>query len=126
MSKYTLHGVSIEDPFHWLEDLDSPETQDWVAGQNGRTFQFLATVPKREQIRNRLIELWDYEKSGVPFKEGGRYFYLRNNGLQNQSVLYTVERLGDTPRLLIDPNTLSPDGTVALTSFHPSHDGKLL
>ncbi len=126
MPKYTLHGVSIDDPYDWLEDLDSNETRDWVERQNEKTFGFLNAIPERESIRRRLTELWNYEKSGVPFKENGRYFFLRNDGLQNQNVLCTVERPGDPPRVLIDPNGFSADGTIAMTQVHPSHDGRLL
>ena len=126
MSKYVLHGVAIEDPYHWLEDLDSAETQEWVAAQNEKTAAYLDAIPERGGIRRRLTELWNYEKVGTPHKEGGRYFFTRNNGLQNQSVLCVVDRLGDAPRVLLDPNMLAPDGTVALTSFAPSPDGRLL
>ena len=126
MPQYTLHGVTIDDPYQWLEDLDSPQTREWVAQQNHRTAAFFDTVLEREAIRKRLTELWNYEKCGVPVKEGGRYFFTRNDGLQNQNVLYTMDRLDDPPRVLIDPNKFSADGTVALTTIRPSHDGRLV
>src|SRR5262245_10384944 len=87
MSKYTLHGVTIDDPYHWLEDVDSPKTREWVAEQNGKTNRFLESIPERPAIRTRLTDLWNYEKCTVPVKEGGRYFFTRNDGLQNQNVV---------------------------------------
>ncbi len=121
-----LHGVKVEDPYRWLEDLDSEETRTWVAAQNKVTSAYLAALPEREAIRKRLTDLWNYERYGVPFKEGGRYFFTRNDGLQNQNVLYLMETLGGEPKAVLDPNTLSQDGTVALTGLRVSDDGKLL
>ncbi len=121
-----LHGVAVPDPYRWLEDPDSPESRAWIEAQNARTFAFLEAIPARERIRARLTALWDYEKYGAPFKEGGRYFFFKNDGLQNQSVLYTQESLDTGPRLLLDPNTLSADGTVALSNLAVSEDGALL
>jgi prolyl oligopeptidase len=118
-----FHGVKVADPYRWLEDLDSPETAAWVAAENRVTSGYLATIPERERIRRRLTELWNYEKYDVPTKEGERYFFAKNDGLQNQSVIYTLDRLDGTPRMLIDPNTLSADGTIALASYSASHDG---
>ena len=109
------HGVKVADPYRWLEDLDSAETRQWVEAENNLTFAFLNAIPQRAAIRERLTKLWNYEKYGVPFKEGNRYFYTRNSGLQNQSVLYTVTSLDAQPQMILDPNTLSPDGTVAAT-----------
>lgn len=120
------HGVSVEDPYRWLEDDNSPETEAWVEAQNEVTFDFLESISSRQQIHDRLKGLWNFERFGVPFSEGDRYFYSRNDGLQNQSVIYTVDSLDEAPRLLLDPNTLSEDGTVALTGVRPSRDGKLL
>jgi prolyl oligopeptidase len=120
------HGTQVTDPYRWLEDLDSAETRKWVEEQNKVTFAWLARVPARETIRQRLTTLWNYERYGLPHKKGGRYFYTHNDGLQNQSAIYVLERLDAQPRLLIDPNTLSADGTVALTSWVASEDGKLL
>lgn len=120
------HGVKVRDPYRWLEDLDSEETRSWVEAQNKLTFGFLKQIPSRQKLEDRLTKLWDYEKYGVPFKEGGNYFYTRNSGLQNQSVLYTVSSLEGQPRVLLDPNTLSSDGTVALSGASISDDGKLM
>lgn len=120
------HGVKVADPYRWLEDLDSAETRQWVEAENKLTFAFLNAIPQREAIRDRLTRLWNFEKYGVPFKEGNRYFYTRNSGLQNQYVLYTVNTLDAEPRLILDPNTLSADGTVAVSGMQVSPDGKLL
>ncbi|QUV85748.1 prolyl oligopeptidase family protein [Chloracidobacterium aggregatum] len=121
------HGINVADPYRWLEDADSPETKAWVEAQNKVTFGFLESIPERARLRERLTQLWNYEKFGVPFREGDRYFFTRNDGLQNQSVLY-VGRTPDDPqaRVLLDPNTLSSDGTVALTGYAVSDDGQLL
>ncbi|HEX6730437.1 MAG TPA: prolyl oligopeptidase family serine peptidase [Pyrinomonadaceae bacterium] len=118
------HGVKVADPYRWLEDLDSEETRKWVEAENKLTFAFLQEIPARATIKERLTRLWNYEKFGIPFKEGTRYFYTRNSGLQNQSVLYTVTSLDAQPQLLLDPNTLSADGTVALSGLSISDDGK--
>ncbi|HEX3129460.1 MAG TPA: prolyl oligopeptidase family serine peptidase [Thermoanaerobaculia bacterium] len=120
------HGVRVADPYRWLEDLDSGETHAWIAAQNRVTAAFLASIPEREDIRSRLTELWNYERYGLPVKEGGRYFFVKNAGLQNQNVLYTMDDLDGPARILLDPNELSPDGTVALISFSVSPDGRLL
>lgn len=120
------HGTTIADPYRWLEDANSAETKVWVDAQNAVTQGYLAQVPQRAAIRQRLTTLWNYERYSVPSKDGGRYFYTRNDGLQNQAVLYTMKNLGDEPRLLLDPNKLAADGTVALTDAEVSPDGKLL
>jgi prolyl oligopeptidase len=120
------HGTRVADPYRWLEDPDSPETRAWVEAQNKVTFAFLEAIPARSRLRRRLTRLWDYEKFGVPTREGGRYFYSRNTGLQNQSVLYTTASLDAPAAELLDPNTLSADGTVALSGLEPSDDGRLL
>jgi prolyl oligopeptidase len=119
------HGTKVPDPFRPLEDPDSPETRAWVEAENKVTFAFLESIPQREAIRKRITELWDYEKFGTPSKEGGRYFYSYNTGLQNQNALYTTDSLDDPGRILLDPNTLSKDGTVALSGGAVSDDGKL-
>jgi prolyl oligopeptidase len=108
----TYHGVQVADPYRWLEDPDSDESRAWIDAQNEITFDFLKSIRQRKRIEKRLTKLWNYEKYGVPFKRGGKYFYTKNDGLQNQSVLYVVEDLDDKPRVLIDPNTFSEDGTV--------------
>src|SRR6476661_4575759 len=120
------HGVKVSDPYRWLENPDSEETQAWVEAQNAVTFAYLNAIPAREKIKQRLTQLWDYEKYGIPFKEGDRYFYYKNDGLQNQSVLYRLTFLDGEPKVLIDPNTLSEDGTVALGGVAISEDGKLM
>src|SRR4030095_4095363 len=120
------HGVKVTDPYRWLEDLDSDETRKWVEAENNLTFAYLAEIPARNTIKERLTKLWNFEKYGVPFKEGNRYFYSRNSGLQNQSVLYSVTSLEAQPQVLLDPNTLSADGTVALSGTAVSDNGKLL
>ncbi|MEG5058894.1 prolyl oligopeptidase family serine peptidase [Microcoleus sp. A2-C5] len=120
------HGVQVSDPYRWLEDPDSEETQAWVEAQNQVTFGYLSQIPAREKIKQRLTKLWDYEKYGIPFKEGDRYFYYKNDGLQNQSVLYTLPSLDGEPKVLLDPNTFSEDGTVALGGIAITEDGKLM
>ncbi len=120
------HGIKVADPYRWLEDLDSQETTAWVEAQNQLTFSYLREIPAREPIKQRITQLWNYEKYGLPFKEGNRYFYFKNDGLQNQSVLYTLTSLDAEPRVLLDPNILSEDGTVALSSLAISEDGKLM
>jgi len=120
------HGVKVADPYRWLEDLDSDETRNWVEAENKLTFGFLEAIPARAAIKDRLTKLWNFEKFGVPFKEGSRHFYSRNSGLQNQSVLYTVTSVTDEPRMVLDPNTLSADGTVALSGIQVSNGGNLL
>jgi prolyl oligopeptidase len=120
------HGTRVADPYRWLEDANSAETKAWVDAENKVTQSWLAQIPQREAIRQRLTQLWNYERYGVPYKEGGRYFFSRNDGLQNQAVLYTMKSLQDAPRVLLDPNTLAADGTVALAGTAVSPDGKLL
>lgn len=120
------HGTMVADPYRWLEDANSAETKEWVDAENKVTQAYLGQIPAREAIKQRLTKLWNYERYSVPYKEGGRYFYSRNDGLQNQSVLYTMNKLSDTPRVLLDPNTLAADGTVALSGTAVSPDGKLL
>jgi len=124
--KDDYHGVAVADPYRWLEDANSEETHAWVEAQNKLTQSYLAQIPRREAIKQRLTQLWNFERFSVPFKEGGRYFYSRNDGLQNQSALYTMKALSDTPRLLLDPNTLAADGTVALAGLAVSPNGKYL
>jgi len=120
------HGTRVADPYRWLEDANSADTQAWVEAENKVTQEYLAGIPQREAIRQRLTQLWNYERYSTPYKEGGRYFFSRNDGLQNQAVLYTMKSPADTPRLLLDPNTLAADGTVALAGAAVSPDGKLL
>jgi prolyl oligopeptidase len=120
------HGVEVADPYRWLEDTQSEETQAWIASQNQLTFSYLAEIPSRSDIKQRLTQVWDYEKYGLPFKQGDQYFYFKNDGLQNQNVLYVLPDLEATPRALIDPNLWSDDGTISLSGISISEDGKLL
>lgn len=122
----TYHGTDVADPYRWLEDPDSDETKAWVEAENKVTFGFLESIPDRESIKQRLTKLWNFERFGLPRKRGNRYFYSRNDGLQNQSVLYVSEGAKGDPRVLIDPNAWAEDGTVALAGWTPSEDGKLL
>jgi prolyl oligopeptidase len=119
-------GTRIADPYRWLEDDHSPATKAWVNAQNAVTFSYLEGIPERARIRERLIHLWNYERYGLPFKRGDRYFFTRNDGLQNQSVLYRMTGLEGTPEVLLDPNGFSEDGTVALTGFTVTDDGTKL
>ena len=121
-----LHGVLVADPYRWLESADDPETRNWITAQNGVTERFLAGVPAREAIRARLSTLWDYPRYDVPLARGGQWFQWRNTGLQDQPVLYVGPAAGSEGRPLLDPNTLSKDGTVAITGVSVSEDGSLL
>ena len=120
------HGTKVADPYRWLEDVDSPETHAWVEAENRVTFAYLEQIPERERIRKRLTALWDYPKYGAPFKKGGRYFFFKNSGLQNQAVLYTQRSLTAEPEVLLDPNALSADGTVALSILAFAEDGRMM
>lgn len=120
------HGESVADPYRWLEDDNSPETKEWVAAQNKITFAHLGKIPARDAIKRRLTKLWNFERYGTPSKEGGRYFFSKNDGLQNQSVLYTLPALDAEPGVLLDPNKLSTDGTVALAGMAVSDDGNFM
>jgi prolyl oligopeptidase len=124
--KDDYHGTVVADPFRWLEDDTSPQTKAWVDAENKVTFGYLEKIPERKALKERLTKLWNFERYGVPFKEGGRYFFTKNDGLQNQSVFYTTESLMEKPRLLLDPNKLSTDGTAALSSYAVSDDGNYL
>lgn len=122
------HGSEIADPFRWLEDdvRESDAVREWVEAQNEVTFSYLATIPERELIAKRMRELWDFERYSLPTKAGDRYFYSYNDGLQNQDVIYTLTGLDGEEELLVDPNTWSDDGTVALAGYYLSHDGKYM
>src|SRR6476620_6367208 len=122
----TYHGVKVPDPYHWLEDDNAPETKAWVEAQNKVTFGYLEAIPQRALIKKRLTALWNYERYGIPFKRGSVYFLTKNDGLQNQAVLHTLDSLDTTPRVLLDPNKLSTDGTVALANYDATDDGRLL
>jgi prolyl oligopeptidase len=120
------NGVKVPDPYRWMEDIDSPETRAWVEAETKLTSSYLSRIPARDEIRARLTALWDYERYGVPFTEGGWTFFTRNTGLQAQSVLFVADRQGGQARVLLDPNILSKDGTVALSAASVSDDGRLL
>jgi prolyl oligopeptidase len=122
------HGVKVPDPYRWLEDdvRKSPEVAAWVEAENRVTFAYLKSIPEREAIRRRLTELVNYERYSAPQKIAGRYYYTKNDGLQNQSVLYVVDSLQGTPQVVLDPNKWSKDGTIALADLEFSDDGKYL
>ncbi|HYL20469.1 MAG TPA: prolyl oligopeptidase family serine peptidase [Gemmatimonadales bacterium] len=120
------HGAKVADPYRWLEDPDSPESRSWIEAENRLTNAYLADIPARAAIRDRLTKLWNYPKFGSPFRKAGRYFFFKNDGLQNQSVLYKQASLSADPETLLDPNLLSEDGTVALSNLAVTDDGRLL
>ncbi|MBI3349697.1 MAG: S9 family peptidase, partial [Burkholderiales bacterium] len=122
----SYHGTPVADPYRWLEDDNSAETKAWVLAQNEVTDKFLGAMPQRLPARRIYTELYNFERFGIPFQEGGRYFWSRNDGLQQQNVIYWAKSLKDSPQVALDPNTLSKDGTVALSGLVPSRDGKLL
>jgi prolyl oligopeptidase len=124
----TLHGVKVADPYRWLEDdvRKAKEVADWVAAENKVTSAYLAAIPERASIQQRLTHLWNYEKMSAPSKVAGRYYFKRNNGLQNQDVLYVADTADGPPRVVLDPNIWSKDGTIALTAESISDDGRYL
>jgi prolyl oligopeptidase len=122
----TYFGRSVPDPYRWMEDLDSKAVADWVAAQNQVTFGYLAQLPMREHFQRRITELWNFPKTDIPVQEGGRYFYTKNTGLQRQGPLYMRTGLNQPGRLILDPNTLSPDGSLSLAQWQPSPDGRFL
>jgi len=120
------NGIKVADPFRPLENPDSPEAQKWIEAENKITFDFLKSIPERDGIKNRLTEVWNYERFGVPFKESSRYFFSKNTGLQNQNVIYTTTNFAEQPRELLDPNILAKDGTVALSGMDVTDNSKLV
>ncbi|MDQ6859895.1 MAG: prolyl oligopeptidase family serine peptidase [Verrucomicrobiota bacterium] len=118
------HGTKVADPYRPLENADSPETRAWIEAENKITGDYLATIPERKKINDQLTKLWNYEKYTVPFREGGRYFFSKNTGLQNQSIVFTGDELPGESRMLLDPNTLAADGTAALSGTAVTDDGK--
>ena len=120
------HGRSVPDPYRWLESLNSAPVAQFVTAQNALTLPYLQSLPQRAWIKEELGRLWNYERFGVPRKEGGRYFFLRNDGTQNQSVLHVTDSIAGPSRVLLDPNVVRGDATVALSRYVPSPDGKLL
>ncbi len=124
----TYHGTQVADPYRWLEQdvRESAEVAAWVAAQQKVTEAHIEAIPERDAIRARIEQLWNYERYSSPFKIGGRYFFYKNDGLQNQSVVYVQDTLDDEPRVLLDPNTWSEDGAVALAGLVPSDDGRFV
>ncbi len=120
------HGKEIKDPYRWLEDDHSEETSSWVKAQNHTTFNYIDQIPYRDAIEERLQKIWNYERFSSPFKEGGKYYYFKNNGLQNQSVLYVQDGLEDDATIALDPNKFSEDGTTSLGGFSFSKSGEYL
>jgi prolyl oligopeptidase len=118
------HGTKVADPYRWLEDESSPETAAWIAAQNAVTFPYLEGISFRQALRARVIELNDYERFSAPSRKGPYFFFSRNEGLQNQSVLFVQQGQNGTPEVLIDPNTWSQDGTALLSAFAPSRNAK--
>jgi prolyl oligopeptidase len=120
------HGTSVADPYRWFEDPNAQSTKDWVAAENAVAQPFLERLPQRAWLGERLKQLWTYERFGVPRREGGKYFYTRNDGTQDQSVLYVADSPAAPPRVLVDPNGKRDDATIALSQWEPSPDGQLL
>ncbi|MBS1234246.1 MAG: f1pep1, partial [Bacteroidetes bacterium] len=119
-------GKTIADPYRWLEDPTLPETVEWINAQNKVTFGYLSRIPFRDSLKVRLTEVWNYERYSTPLKKGEKYYFQKNSGLQNQSVLYVMDSLGAEPRIILDPNLFSQDGTVALSDYALSKDGRYL
>jgi prolyl oligopeptidase len=120
------HGTRVPDPYRWMEDIDSPQTRAWVSAEGQLTERYLNGIPAREAIRKRVADLYDFERFGVPFHEGGRYFYTRNSGMQDQSVLYVTSSLDAPAMVALDPNALSTNGSRIVTGYVASRDGRLL
>jgi prolyl oligopeptidase len=120
------HGIKVADPYRWFENLGAENTRDWVTAENALSQPYLESLPQRAWLGNRLKQLWTYERFGVPQVEARKYFYLRNDGTQDQSVLYVADALDAPPRVLVDPNGKREDATIALSQWNPSPDGKLL
>ncbi|MDR2868407.1 MAG: prolyl oligopeptidase family serine peptidase [Bacteroidales bacterium] len=124
--KDTYFGTEVADPYRWLENDTTQEVADWVTAENTVTENYLKTIPFRQQLKERLTKIVDYEKFGAPFMKKGKYYFFKNDGLQNQSVLYVKESLNGEASVLLDPNTLSDDGTVALAGIFFSNDARYL
>ncbi|MGE3107828.1 MAG: prolyl oligopeptidase family protein [Phycisphaerales bacterium] len=128
----TYHGTKVADPYQWMEEADTPgsavwpKIAAWVEAQNKVTFGYLGQVPQRDAIKSRITNLTNYERFGLPFVQGGKYFYSRNDGLQNQSVWYVADSLEAAPRVLIDPNTYSKEGVVAIAGLAVTEDARLM
>ena len=122
----TYHGVTVADPYRWLENDTAKVVKDWVAAQNELTFGYLQKIPFRQKIKQRLTKIWNYPKYDAPFKEGTKYYYFKNNGLQNQKVLYVQSSLKGAPAVFLDPNKLSEDGTTAISTISFSAKGNYM
>lgn len=122
----TYFGTQVPDPYRWLENDTAKDVAEWVAAENKVTFDYLNKIPFREKMKERLTKMWNFPKQSAPFKRGGKYFTYKNNGLQNQSILFVMNSLADSGKVLLDPNTLSENGTVSLDGMDVSPDGKLL
>src|SRR5581483_4451811 len=120
----TYGTTTVADPYRWMEDLNSPELKKWVEAENAVTFKYLDALPQRDALKKRITELYDYRRVTIPHYEGRRWFYTRNTGLQRQNVVFTRETLSGPETVVVDPNQLSPDGSVALSSFDPAPDGQ--
>ena len=120
------HGTLVADPYRWLEDPNSAQTKEWIDNQNELTQKYLGDIPDKNSIKQRLTELWDFPRAYAPLKVNGKYCQLRNTGLQNQNVLYMMDSLEGEKSILLDPNQLSDDGTIALTDWKISKDGNYL
>ena len=117
-------GTTVADPYRWMEDLNAPEVKQWVDVENAITFKYLDSLPVRDVLKKRITELWNYPKVTMPRYEGRHWFYSRNSGLQRQSVVFTRETLNGSETVALDPNSLSPDGAMALSGFVPSPDAR--
>lgn len=117
-------GIEVPDPYRWLEQTDSPAVKQWIEAQNQLTFSYLEQLPHRQHIRQRLEEVWNFARMSPPSREGDYYYYSRNDGLQNQSVIYRRKGMDGAEQLILDPNQLSPDGTVAVGNWSVSKDGR--
>jgi prolyl oligopeptidase len=117
-------GTRVPDPYRWMEDIEKPEIADWVKAQNAITMPYLASLPGRDIFQTRITSLYNYARTGLPFFEGGRWFYTKNTGLQRQSVWFSRPTLDGPESVVVDPNQLSPDGSTSLSDFVPSPDGK--
>src|SRR5262249_22529588 len=113
----------VSDPYRWMEDLNSPELKQWIDAENAVTFKYLESLSVRRTLQKRITELYNYPRVSTPYFEGGRWFYSRNTGLQRQSVMFTRPSLDAAEAVILDPNKLSPDGSIAMSLFDPAPDG---
>ena len=124
--KDDFHGIKVSDPYRWLEDENSSNTKKWIKNQNSTVYAYLDQIPFRDAIEERLHKIWNYERYSTPLKKGGKYYFFKNDGLQNQSVLYAQESLDGTAKPILDPNTFSKDGTASMGNFSFSNNGAFL